>query len=246
MPSPHPVPRAGRRGVLAAGAAAGAAPLLLGADPAAAAGGYRPVSYDKIPLLSRRERHLVSRFSYGITPALADEVRRRGGAEKWFAWQLDPDGIPDNAGRKLERWWPYLAYGPQRLWQDNIKGVKGGWEVMADYQRWVMMRRMRSRAPAPGGDGAVLGGRTCTSRPTATPTSPSASSTATSSTGTRSVASTRCSRRRPPTRRCSSTSTRPSRPSSTPTRTSRASSSRSTPSAPTRCPRTTCRTWRGC
>ena len=53
MPSPHPVPRAGRRGVLAAGAAAGAAPLLLGADPAAAAGGYRPVSYDKIPLLSR-------------------------------------------------------------------------------------------------------------------------------------------------------------------------------------------------
>ena len=145
MPSPHPVPRAGRRGVLAAGAAAGAAPLLLGADPAAAAGGYRPVSYDKIPLLSRRERHLVSRFSYGITPALADEVRRRGGAEKWFAWQLDPDDIPDNAGRKLERWWPYLSYGPQRLWQDNIKGVKGGWEVMADYQRWVMMRRMRSQ-----------------------------------------------------------------------------------------------------
>jgi hypothetical protein len=144
MPSPHSVPRAGRRGVLAAGAAAGAVPLLLGADPAEAAGRIPPATYDRVKLLPRRDRHLVSRFSYGITPDLAAEVRRRGGAERWFAWQLEPDRIPDAAARKLERWWPYLSYGPRRLWQDNIKGRKGGWEVMADYQRWVMMRRMRS------------------------------------------------------------------------------------------------------
>ena len=74
VPSPHPVPRAARRGVLAAGAAAGAAPFALGAATAAAAGGYRPATYDEIPLLSRRERHLVSRFSYGITPELAADV----------------------------------------------------------------------------------------------------------------------------------------------------------------------------
>ncbi len=86
----------------------------------------------------------MSRFSYGITPELARDVRRRGGADQWFEWQLEPDGIPDRHTQSLHRWWPYLAKGPKALWQANVMGKKGGWEVMADYQRWVLMRRMTS------------------------------------------------------------------------------------------------------
>ncbi|MGI8645909.1 MAG: DUF1800 domain-containing protein [Nocardioides sp.] len=105
---------------------------------------FRPATYAVEPLLARSDRHLVSRFSYGITPALAREVRRRGGGRAWFEWQLEPDRIPDRGARELERWWPYLGHGPDRLWQANVKEIKGGWEVMADYQRWVLMRRIRS------------------------------------------------------------------------------------------------------
>ena len=112
--------------------------------PALPAGSYRPARYDGPPLLGARDRHLVSRFSYGVTPALAAEVRRRGGASVWFERQLDPDSIPDRHPGRLESWWPWLGYGPQRLWDDNVKGVKGGWEVMADYQRWVLLRRIHS------------------------------------------------------------------------------------------------------
>jgi Protein of unknown function (DUF1800) len=135
-----------RRGVLTTGAAATvtAGPLAAAASAAPAGGKYKPVKYGDAKLLSPGDRHLVGRFSYGITPDLAAEVRRRGGADGWFEWQLEPDQIADRRTRKLEKWWPYLAYGPDKLWNDNVSGTKGGWEVMGDYQRWVMLRRINS------------------------------------------------------------------------------------------------------
>ena len=39
-------------------------------------GDHRPAD-----VLPGRERHLVSHFSYDLTPALADDVRRAGGAQ---------------------------------------------------------------------------------------------------------------------------------------------------------------------
>ena len=145
MPSPHPTLPTGRRTLLAgAGASAATAGVLVAGGAEAAGGTYRPARYDGPPLLGARDRHLVSRFSYGITPALAAEVRRVGGAGRWFERQLDAESEPDRDTRGLESWWASLAYGPNRLWNDNVSGVKPGWEVMADYQRWVLMRRMSS------------------------------------------------------------------------------------------------------
>ena len=80
-PWPTPTPpdtRTARRTVLAgAGLAAGAtlATSLEGTAYAAAhhAGGS---------LLSTQARHLVGRFSYGVTPALAKQVRAHGGAQE--------------------------------------------------------------------------------------------------------------------------------------------------------------------
>ena len=134
----------GRRALLTSGLAGGAVVATGLTESAEAAGDYKAATYAVEPLLRGRDRHLVSRFSYGITPELAKDVRRRGGADAWFEWQLEPDGIPDRHTQSLHRWWPYLAKGPKALWQANVMGKKGGWEVMADYQRWVLMRRMTS------------------------------------------------------------------------------------------------------
>ncbi|MFC6342473.1 DUF1800 domain-containing protein, partial [Nocardioides hankookensis] len=96
-------------------------------------------------VLNGRDRHLVGRFSYGVTPELARDVRRAGGGREWFERQLAPGSVPDHAADRLRGWWPSLDRGPSDLWRRQVKEIEGGWQVMADYQRWVLLRRMESR-----------------------------------------------------------------------------------------------------
>lgn len=102
-------------------------------------------NFRDLELLGRQDRFLVSRFSYGITPDLAKQVRRKGGAAAWLEWQLRPSKISDDWALGTQSWWPSLGYGPTRLWADNQSGARGGWQVMADYQRWVLHRRIVSK-----------------------------------------------------------------------------------------------------
>lgn len=132
-----------RRRLVLGGAATGAAVGLAGRADAAPS--YSPGRYKGTPLLSARSRHLVGRFSYGVTPALAKEVRAAGGARAWFAAQLDPASIPDPAASGLRDWWPSLNRDATDLWYRQRDEIEGVWEVMADYQRWVLVRRIRSR-----------------------------------------------------------------------------------------------------
>ena len=139
-----------RRGLLGGAAVAGAAAPIALAAPASAATRYTPVRYRGAPLLSRADRHLVSRFSYGVTPALAKEVRAAGGARKWFEKQLTPGAVKEGGVTGLRGWWgPGLSYvgnaGAASLWDRQKREIEGGWEVMASYQRWALVRRIRSR-----------------------------------------------------------------------------------------------------
>jgi Protein of unknown function (DUF1800) len=140
-------PSLGRRfvvpGALAAAAVTGSAGAAAADDDLSA---YLPARFKgKDTLLSRQERHLVSRFSYGITPDLARDVRKAGGAQAWFEKQLKPHQVKDRKAGQLQSWWPSLKRGSRELWQRQITGVEGGWEVMNDYARWSMMRRMVSK-----------------------------------------------------------------------------------------------------
>lgn len=136
-------PLPGRRlllqGMAATGLAAGVSGALGVAAPTAAA-----AAAETTRLLSAPDRHLVSRFSYGITPALAEAVRTAGGGRAWFEKQLDHTRIPDGAAAELDTWWPSLDRGPADLWQRQVQEVEGGWQVMENYQRWCLVRRMRS------------------------------------------------------------------------------------------------------
>lgn len=96
------------------------------------------------PLLSVADRHLVGRFSYGLTPPLAASVRGAGGGAKWFERQLSPADISDVTADDIDTWWPSLKNTPEALWQRHIREVEVGWEVMADYARWALLRRITS------------------------------------------------------------------------------------------------------
>ena len=106
-------------------------------------GKYRPRE-----VLPARDRHLVTRFGYGITPALADDVRKFGGANGWFERQLSaPTKLSDGPADRCRNWWPDLDRGPLDLWKRQVNEIRGGWEVMADYGRWLLLRRIQTRRP---------------------------------------------------------------------------------------------------
>lgn len=99
-------------------------------------------------LLPASQRHLVTRFGYGVDAALAQDVRRAGGAQAWFEDQLTrPGSFPDAGADRVRRWWPDLDRLPPDLWQRQVQEVRGGWEVMDDYGRWLLVRRIRTRRP---------------------------------------------------------------------------------------------------
>lgn len=129
---------------LAAGSAlAAGAAVSTSAAPASAKTSYRPGRYAATPILDVQARHLVNRFSYGITPELAAEVRAAGGHLAWFDQQLATayDGAADN----LCDWWPDLHLDAQDLWARHSSGTRIGYRVMQDYARRVLMRRVTSR-----------------------------------------------------------------------------------------------------
>lgn len=137
-----------RRTVLTGAGAAAAATVLAGpletAEAAEAAHALR-VASRSTALLSTSQRHLVGRFSYGVTPALAAEVRARGGAQQWFDWQLQPGRIPDPAGDAVRSWYPTMSWSVGRIVSETKAGNVGGWQIMSDYQNWLLARRMISR-----------------------------------------------------------------------------------------------------
>ena len=169
--SPSALPRrAATVGALVAAALAGTAGrAVAGADDL---DGFVPRKHKPKhgeELLPAADRHLVSRFSYGITPKLAKEVRRAGGAQRWFERQLNPKAIKDKKTDKIAHWWPSLHRSPAELWQRQSDGIEGGWEVMDDYARWRADAADDVQAPAARGDDRVLGEPPPRRRRSATP-----------------------------------------------------------------------------
>lgn len=88
---------------------------------------------------------MIARFSCGFTPALLRQVRGAGGPGQWFSSQLHPGRITDTFAAGLQDWFPYLGLSPDRAFDLHLKGQVEGWEQMADFARWTMMRRLYSQ-----------------------------------------------------------------------------------------------------
>ncbi|SDD79120.1 DUF1800 domain-containing protein [Nocardioides lianchengensis] len=101
---------------------------------------YAPGSFPATPVLATAARHLVNRFSYGITPALTAEVRAAGGHLAWFDKQLERTPSAD----PYAEWWPDLTLDAKTMYQRQVDQVRGTWEVSYDIGRRTMMRRICS------------------------------------------------------------------------------------------------------
>ncbi len=97
-----------------------------------------------MPLPSADKRHLLSRFSYGVTPALLRGAAGADGANTWFEQQLHPSTITDAAAGRLADWYPNVWRDPGRAFAEDKAGGVQGFDVAADLARWTLMRRMVS------------------------------------------------------------------------------------------------------
>jgi hypothetical protein len=137
-------PEASRRALVTTAAATAGTGVALVAAPAHARGSSKPQKYQGQKLLKGRDRLLVSRFSYGITPTLAAQVRAAGGARSWWEAQLSPAGIRDPFADQLPTWWASLSQTPQEMWAADKMGMVRAFAVCQDYQRYVLLRRIYS------------------------------------------------------------------------------------------------------
>ena len=138
-------PETSRRALLTSAGVAGTGVVLTAAPSYALGKGKgKPKKYQGMKLLESREKHLVSRFSYGVTPALAAQVRAAGGARAWWEQQLNPGAVSDGFADQLQSWWPSLAQSPQAMWAQDKMGMMRAFGVCQDYQRYVLMRRIYS------------------------------------------------------------------------------------------------------
>ncbi|HRK48701.1 MAG TPA: DUF1800 family protein, partial [Nocardioides sp.] len=89
--------------------------------------------------------HVASRFTYGMTPALLAEMGGYPTVQAWVDAQLQPGSLADGDAEATESWWPRLSWSPQTMWANDQATPGEAWRAMADYQRWCLQRRMRSR-----------------------------------------------------------------------------------------------------
>lgn len=99
----------------------------------------------RAPLPPPALRHLLSRFSYGVTPALVKNARELGGADAWFEQQLRPGSVPDGKAAAMRGWFPWLDKTPQQLYRAEVEGVYPAWQSTMDLGRWTILRRAYSK-----------------------------------------------------------------------------------------------------
>lgn len=145
-----------RRSALITSAAVGTAAFLPAAKAAASTRpparsgatsvrtplGTQVVRDQRSTLPDPQVRHMLSRFTSGITSSRVNDVVAAGGATAWFENQLSPSGIADRKATDLWGWFPVLAMTPIQKWARYKAGTQNGWEMMQDLASWIMMRRL--------------------------------------------------------------------------------------------------------
>jgi hypothetical protein len=105
---------------------------------------YAPGRYGKTKVLPRQARHLLNRFSFGITPDLVSDVRKAGGRLAWFDQQLATayDGSADGFD-----WWPDLHLDAATVFKRQTDMVRHSLEVGYDIGSRTLVRRLHSPRP---------------------------------------------------------------------------------------------------
>ncbi len=88
---------------------------------------------------------MASRFSCGLTAAMAAEVVTAGGGTQWFESQIASAKASDPAAG-IADWFPELHQTPQQMWANQVSGAMPGYLVMNSMASRDMVRRITSPA----------------------------------------------------------------------------------------------------
>jgi len=139
----------GSRRRLLLGGAAVASAVIVGqsalAEAAVAAPSYRVRPYPKTTVPTRAQLHMMNRMGCGYSRGTWAQMRRAGGATRWFNKQLNHTRVRESrkAGELLS-WFPDLREPAARKWARQQNNSKDGWEYALDLANYSMLRRMYS------------------------------------------------------------------------------------------------------
>lgn len=109
---------------------------------------YAARSYDKTPVPTPRELHMMNRMGTGYSRETWAQLRAAGGAGEWFRRQLEPSTVPETElVEKLAGWFPDLLDDPALKMRKHSSGTKGGWEYARDLGNYTLVRRIYSTRP---------------------------------------------------------------------------------------------------
>jgi hypothetical protein len=126
------------------GESTGAGPDLAGRRSVLIARGDSAQRRETIGLPDPRTRHLVSRFTSGVSAIRVAQVAAAGGVDAWFEGQLSPGDIPDHGADVVWTWFPTLALTPLQRWEAYQAGTESNTAMMQDLASWTMLRRLLS------------------------------------------------------------------------------------------------------
>lgn len=93
-------------------------------------------------VLSEKDRHVASRFSFGVNEQLVTAVKSAGGVEKWYAKQLSATSVKDTDGDKVLSFFPILSHSPGHAWSQVKAEKASGWDYGAAFMRYSMTYRI--------------------------------------------------------------------------------------------------------
>ena len=150
-PAPAPVDESSHpsRRRLLIGSAAVATSVVAGevltAGAALGAPSYTVRPYRKTAIPSRAQLHMMNRMGCGYSRTTWTQMKRAGGATKWFNKQLNYTRVAENKKTKsLLDWFPDLRESAPRKWQRQQMKSKAAWEYAVDLANYTMLRRMYS------------------------------------------------------------------------------------------------------
>lgn len=109
---------------------------------------YRVNPYRRTRVPSRAQLHLMNRMGCGWSRATWKQMRRAGGAGKWFEQQLRPGKVPESAlSKAVDDWFPQRRHGPVRRWENQTSGRFEAHDYARDLGNYTMLKRMYSNRP---------------------------------------------------------------------------------------------------
>jgi uncharacterized protein (DUF1800 family) len=103
-------------------------------------------SYDRTPVPTARELHVLNRLGCGYSRAELTRLRNAGGPVQWFERQLRPDAIAEDAvALEVDGWFPGLGKSHLAVWADDRSGAKPAWKHARDLANRSLLRRIHSR-----------------------------------------------------------------------------------------------------